>query len=208
MSENRLPCPAARRVVDRIAAEHLLLARMIGALQAWVVRCRDPGSRPDHGLFAAMLRYVEEVPNELHHPQEDRILFPALQEVAGASQVIAALEAEHAAGAAMLEALHAAHEALQAGQANALNRLSDAVDDFAEFYWAHMRTEESVLLPMALEALAPSRWEQIDASFVAANDPRSETEIASRYRELQGLITARLSEPLRGYVEEAVARPR
>ena len=81
MSDPTIPCAAAVRVVDRIKAEHVLLARIIAAMQAWVVGSREAGARADYPLFEAMLRYVQEVPDRVHHPQEDQHLFPALAAV-------------------------------------------------------------------------------------------------------------------------------
>jgi hemerythrin-like domain-containing protein len=199
-------CDAARRVTARIKAEHLLLARIIAAMQAWVVQMREPAPGADLGLFMAMLCYVEEVPNRVHHPQEDGILFPAMAGVAGAPRTIAELEAEHAAGDAMLARVHRAFEAVGKGDPNALNRLSTAVDEFAEFYWAHMRKEEQVLLPLAAAGLTQPQWQSIERNFVVVNDPLFGSELSASYRLLFEHIAARLPEPFRGFVEAAAAR--
>lgn len=198
-------CPAALRVIGRIKAEHLALARIIAAMQAWVARARGPG-RADAPLFASMLKYVEEVPDSFHHPQEDRHLFPALAGIAEAAPVVAGLEREHAEGARRLAAVRGGHDALAAGEPNALNRLATAVDEFAEFYWNHMRTEEEVLLPIAARTLSETEWLRIDGAFEVVNDPLFTSEPATRYRELYRAIAAGTPGPLRGFVEEA-ARP-
>lgn len=204
MSQYNALCEAGARVVERIRTEHVLLARIIAAMQAWVVGSREPGARPDPELFRAMLRYVEEVPDKVHHPLEDEILFPALAHIPGARAVIEELEREHAAGVRMLQALRAAHEALERGAANALNGLATAVDEFAEFYWAHMRKEEQALLPLAAGALEPGPWSAIEASFRAVNDPLFGSEVAEEYRNLHRFITSRLSGPMKGFVQDAV----
>lgn len=205
MSESTNPvCEAGRRVIDRIKAEHALLARIIAAMQAWVVQCREPGAKPDFNLFAAMLRYVEEVPDRIHHPQEDAVLFPAIADAPGARSVIAELEREHASGGAMLRLLRESYEAMKCGAPNALNRLSTAMDDFSEFYWAHMRKEEQTLLPLAAAALAPSQWEGIEKAFVAVNDPLFGSELAETYRQLYEYIAARMPDPIKGYVQAAI----
>lgn len=198
-------CEAAKRVIDRIKAEHTLLARIIAAMQAWVVQAREPGPKPDFDLFAAMLRYVEEVPDRVHHPQEDTVLFPAIADAPGARPVIAELEREHANGGAMLRQLHESYEAMKCGAPNALNRLSTAMDDFSEFYWAHMRKEEQSLLPLAAAALTPSQWEGIEKAFVAVNDPLFGSELAETYRRLYEYIAARMPDPMKGFVQGAAS---
>lgn len=198
---------AARRVIDRVKAEHVLLARIIGAMQSWVAQAREPGAKPDFDLFAAMLRYVEEVPDRIHHPQEDSVLFPAIADVPGARTVIAELEREHARGGEMLGRLRESYESMKGGGPNALNRVSTAVDEFSEFYWAHMRKEEQSLLPLAAAALTPAQWERIEKDFVAVNDPLFGSELADSYRRLRDYITSRLQGPMKGYVQDA-ARPK
>lgn len=207
MTESTKPvCEAGRRVIDRIKAEHALLARIIAAMQAWVVQRREPDSKPDYELFAAMLRYVEEVPDRVHHPQEDAVLFPAMADAPGAGPVIAELEREHAAGGEMLKQLRESFEALKGGAPNALNRLSTAMDDFSEFYWAHMRREEQSLLPLAAASLLPAKWEDIEREFVVVNDPLFGSELAETYRRLYDYIAERMQEPIKGYVKDAAPR--
>src|SRR5438093_996925 len=126
------------RAIDRIKSEHRALARILAAMQVWTVHTRGPGVRPKLALFDAMLRYVENVPDRLHHPKEDGVLFPAVARLERARAVVAELEREHAQGAAMLGELRQAFHSLIQKTPNALNQLSASVDDFAEFYWAHM----------------------------------------------------------------------
>ena len=198
-------CPAASRVIDRIKSEHLALARIIAAMQAWVVQAREPGAARDAQLFEAMLRYVAEVPDRVHHPQEDAALFPAVASLAQGRAIVAGLEREHAAGGPMLQAVGAAFEALRAGAPNALNRLSTAVDEFAEFYWAHMRKEEEELLPLAAAALPEAEWARIERSFASVDDPLFGSAPAEAYRELLRFIAGRTTGPLHRYVQEAAA---
>lgn len=205
MSPTSSPCVSAKRVIDRIHAEHRLLARIIGAMQGWVVCQREAGTDPDHELFGSMLRYVAEVPGRLHHPQEDAVLFPPMASIGGASAVIDELYAEHAAGVGMLDAVHRAHAALCAAEPNALNRLSDAVEEFAEFYWAHMRKEEEVLLPLAATGLTEAQWDRIEAAFSVVNDPLlAASPLSEEYRRLRRFITERTPEPLKSFVQGAV----
>jgi hemerythrin-like domain-containing protein len=207
MSESTKPiCGAGRRVIDRIKAEHALLARIIAAMQAWVVQSREPGAKPDYDLFAAMLRYVQEVPDRVHHPQEDAVLFPAIADAPGARAVIVELEREHALGEDMLKQLRESYESLKSGAPNALNRLSTAMDDFSEFYWAHMRKEEESLLPLAAASLAPAQWEDIEREFVVVNDPLFGSELVETYRRLYEYIAERMRDPIKGYVKAAAPR--
>ena len=197
---------AAARLNRRIRAEHIALSRVIAAMQLWVVAAREPGVACDAEVFDAMLLYVVEVPDRIHHPREDTLLFPAVAGLPGGAALVAELEAEHAAGAALLGAVRDAHHAMWRREPNALNRLSTAVDEFAEFYWAHMRKEEEVLLPLANALLGEAEWERIERGFEAVNDPLFTSAPAAAYRRLYRCIAERSPESLRGFLEEAAAR--
>lgn len=198
-------CTAGERAITRIKTEHRALARIIQAMQAWVVRAREKGASMEPGLFDAMLRYVEEVPDRLHHPREDETLLPAVAALAAGRKIAAELDEEHGRSGEMLAQVRAAFLAMTRGAPNALNRLSSAVDEFAEFYWAHMRKEEDELLPIAVEALSPAQWEKIDAEFAGNEDPLFGS-LRENYRQLYEHIVELTPEPLKAYVASAAPR--
>lgn len=183
-SANPVP-PAAAPVVDRIKAEHRALARVIGAMQALVARWRTPGANPDVGLFEAMLHYIEDVPDRLHHPKEDEVLFPAIAlRSRQGSDLIAQLQSEHARCAPMLAATRAALRRLSLQEPNALEGLATAVEEFGDFYWWHLHREEEQLLPIAYAALSASDWREIAAAFDSNVDPLFGSQRAAQYRSL------------------------
>jgi hypothetical protein len=77
-------------------------------------------------------------------------------------------------------------QALRDCEANAsqLASLKQAVDDYADFQWSHMRKEEQEILPAAERALLPADWELIDAAFKSNNDPLVGVERQQEFREL------------------------
>jgi hemerythrin-like domain-containing protein len=195
---------AAESAINRIKAEHHALACMLAAMQALVMRYREPGSKPDYGLFDSMLRYIENVPDRLHHPKEDRVLFPAIIERAGGGKaLVQELERDHAQGEPMLAELRRAFHAFRDGSANALNQLATAVDEFAEFYWYHMRKEEQQLLPLAAQHLTVADWQRVDSAFGDNTDPLFGTELTDEYRRLYQHITELAPRHLKSLLESA-----
>ena len=173
-------------------------------MQAWISRVRDAGGDRNFELFDAMLRYIENVPDRLHHPKEDQVLFPALMRNSPAAlQLIDRLERDHARGEPMIAALRGAFHALSHGAANGLNQLATAVDDFAEFYWDHMRTEEKQLLPLALVHLTADDWQRVASAFGDNTDPLFGAALADEYRELYRCIIELTPAPLKYYLEGA-----
>jgi len=193
--------PVAVPVVELIKAEHRALARVIGAMQALVTRWRTPDEKPDLDLFAAMLRYIENVPDRIHHPKEDRVLFPAIERRSRqGGELIAQLEREHARGGPMLAAIRTALERLRGAEPNALEGLATAVEEFAEFYWWHLHREEEQLLPLACASLTDDDWHQIQAAFGSNTDPLFGAECAAEYRALYERIAELSDRPLKSLV--------
>ena len=183
-SANPVPRSAAP-VVEQIKAEHRALARVIGAMQALVARWRSPDETPDPGLFEAMLHYIESVPDRVHHPKEDRVLFPAIaRRSRQGNDLIAQLEREHARCAAMLEGVRTALRRLSTKQKNSLEGLATTVEEFADFYWWHLHREEDQLLPIAYAALSDADWQEIAAAFASNTDPLFNDPRAAEYQSL------------------------
>jgi hemerythrin-like domain-containing protein len=196
------PVPAAAApVVELIKAEHRALARVIGAMQALVTRWRAPEEKPDLGLFDSMLHYIENVPDRIHHPKEDHVLFPAIERRSRqGSELIAQLGHEHARGESMLAATRSALHRLQGGEPNALEGLATAVEEFAEFYWWHLHREEEQLIPLACASLTDDDWHEIQAAFASNTDPLFGAECAAEYRALYERIAELTDKSLKSLV--------
>jgi hemerythrin-like domain-containing protein len=204
MTNTPSPPPAATRAIALIKDEHRALAHMLGAMQALVTRYRDAGNERNFELFDAMLRYIENVPDRLHHPKEDQVLFPALlRSAAAGKELVGELERDHARGEPMIAALRGAFHAFSDGTVNGLNQLATAVDDFAEFYWHHMRKEEQQLLPLAVAHLTPADWQRVESAFGDNTDPLFGAKLADDYRQLYQAIVELTPAPLKSYLEGA-----
>jgi hemerythrin-like domain-containing protein len=193
---------AAEPAIEKIKAEHRSLARVTGAMQALVTQWRAPDATPDIGLFDALLAYVENVPDRLHHPKEDDVLFPAIRRHGEAGNALLdELAREHARGAKLIAEARAALPALARRDPNALERLATAVDEFAEFYWWHMRKEEDRLLPIACACLSDAEWREIGAAFESNTDPLFGPGRDAQYARLYERIVALAPLPLRGLLD-------
>lgn len=196
--------PGAERAIALIKSEHRALARLLGAMQALVTRYQDVGVERNFELFGAMLNYIENVPDRLHHPKEDQLLFPALLRCTDtARKLVIELERDHARGGPMITTLRGAFHAFSYGTANSLNQLATAVDEFAEFYWDHMRKEEQQLLPLAVAHLADADWHRVESAFGDNTDPLFGAALAGHYRQLYQSIVELTPPPLKSYLQGA-----
>ena len=168
-----------------IQDEHRSLAAVLHALQYLVKDIRDRSRTPDFRLLHAMLYYIREYPERLHHPKEDRHLFAALKRrTHDADQAIADLDQEHAKGEQLLNELTVALSTFEAGARDGLARLAGKVNAFADFYWQHMRKEEDSVLPLAERVLSDEDWREIHDAFSTNRDPDFSKDTEEEFREL------------------------
>ena len=82
-----------------IREEHAALSAMLRSLALMIER--GPGEQAERffDVLRAMLFYIDEFPERMHHPKESDLLFPRLVRVAPELLgVVSRLEAEHAIG--------------------------------------------------------------------------------------------------------------
>ncbi len=168
-----------------IRQEHAALAAMLRSLPQLLEQSRRHGELPDFGLLRAMLFYVDEFPERVHHRKEDELLFPRLRaRCPELAATLAQLERDHEHGERAIRDLeHAllAFEVLGAPRREAFER---AVKAYVEFYLQHMALEESHILPAAQRVLDAADWAAIDTAFAANRDPLTGHEPDELYRPL------------------------
>lgn len=195
-----VPPPHAARAIALIADEHRAIAGMLSAMQGLLASYRGARSRQDLTLIEAMLIYVENVPDHVHHPKEDAVLFPAVMRHAPeGKQLVDELEHDHARGRMMLAALHDALRACRDGAIGGLDRLSRDVGQFAKFYGEHMWREERQLLPLAVAHLGAEEWQCIERAF-GENTAGASADLVGDYRRLHQCIVELMPPPLRSHL--------
>ncbi len=155
-----------------IRDEHAALAAMLRSLSLMVQR--GPGDKADQffDVLRAMLFYIDEFPERLHHPKESDLLFPKVVRAAPhLMPTIERLEKDHMNGEnAVRELQHhlVAWELLGESRREAFDT---AARGYVRFYLEHMRLEETVVLPEAEKCLSDKDWAELDAAFATNKDP-------------------------------------
>jgi hemerythrin-like domain-containing protein len=162
----------AQESIRIIRDEHAALAAMLRSLGLMVTR--GPGDEPEvfFDVLRAMLFYVDEFPERLHHPKETTLLFPKVLKLAPETQeTIEHLEKDHAHGESAVRELQ--HLLLAWELIGDSRRLAfeHAAKRYMDFYLGHMRLEESVILPAAQKVLNEADWKELDAAFATNCDP-------------------------------------
>jgi hemerythrin-like domain-containing protein len=155
-----------------IREEHAALAAVLSSLR--LMLDQGPGEAPAafFDVVRAMLFYIDEFPERQHHPKESQWLFPKLVKCSPeVAEVIAQLESEHEGGeAAVRELQHLLLGWELMGDARR-SAFEAAMERYVQFYLEHMRLEETVVLPAALQHLQPEDWAAIDAAFASNIHP-------------------------------------
>jgi len=171
-----------------IREEHAALAAMLRSIPLLLARQR--GQTPDFAALRAMLFYVDEFPEKLHHPKESELLFPRLRGYGAHSDaVLDRLDRDHAHGEQAIRGLEHAllgfemmGETDEGGSRRA--NFEKAMGFYVSFYVAHMHVEETEVLPLAEAALGPDDWAELDRAFQGNRDPLIGFDAVAAYQPL------------------------
>jgi hemerythrin-like domain-containing protein len=180
-----------------IRDEHAALAAVLRSLLMLVER--GPNDEPERffDVLRAMLFYIDEFPEKLHHPKETELLFPKLERAAPELRpVIARLDLDHHNGEGRVRALQ--HLLLGWELLGDTRRAEfvEAANTYVSFYLDHMRTEEAELLPVAERVLTQADWDELDIEFQATRDPLAGGAREPSYDRLFTRIVMRAPAPI------------
>ena len=155
-----------------IRDEHAAIAAMLRSLQMMVERGPVDEPAAFFDVLRAMLFYIDEFPERLHHPKETELLFPQVARAAPATaDAIARLDAEHHRGEAAVRELQHLLMAWELLGESRRAAFEEAARTYVAFYLEHMRLEESLILPEAEHALTEAEWHKLDAAFATNRGP-------------------------------------
>lgn len=156
-----------------IRQEHRSLGMVLNEMRRVVSDARTTHSAFDCTPLKAMLGYIRNFPDKLHHPKEDAYLFARLsQRTHEADDTIAELKQHHVSGEAVMEKLEDSLRQFEAGVPQAFDAFCAEFDSYCEAQWQHMRLEENIMLPAAEKYLSQDDWAEIAEAFGKNGDPR------------------------------------
>jgi hemerythrin-like domain-containing protein len=185
---------AATRIIQ---AEHQALAAMLRSLPMLLAEHRRRRELPDFHVLRAMLFYVDEFPEQLHHRKESELLFPKVRARSPqAREWLDRLDADHAKGEARIRELEHAllgFEMMGEPRREAFERLAQR---YVDFYLEHMGIEEQHILPLAEQVLSERDWAELDEAFGSNRDPLTGHTPDETYRALFSRIVHLVPAPL------------
>jgi len=185
-----------------IRDEHSSLSAVLRSIGLLLSESARRGLAPDFRVLRAMLFYIDEFPEKVHHTKETALLFPKIRARSSeAAAVIARLDADHARShRAVLDLQHdllALEMMSEAADAPARGlRFEAEMHAYIAAYLDHIRTEEVEVLPLAERVLTAGDWAELDAAFMHNRDPLTHREGDDAFRPLFKRILMTLPAPL------------
>jgi hemerythrin-like domain-containing protein len=177
--------------------EHQAIAAMLRSVSMLVAKAGRDQKMPDFGLLRAMLFYLDEFPERLHHAKETRLLFPKVRErCPELASVLDRLDADHARGETAIRALERALVAFEILGESRRDAFEQAMQRYVGAYLHHMAVEETQVLPSARECLTDADWAELDAAFESNRDPLTGHPASDEYRALFSKIVASAPAPI------------
>ena len=180
-----------------IRDEHSSLAAMLQSTRMLVERGPQDDARNFFDVLRAMLFYIDEFPERLHHPKETELLFPRVLKAAPeTATAIARLDHDHEyteKAVRDLQHLLIAWELMGESRRAAFTK---AFTRYVDLYLAHMHLEEQEILPAAVKHLTAEDWKALDAAFEANRDPLTGHPPSAEYEQLFSRIVRTAPAPI------------
>ena len=184
--------------LQTIRDEHASLAAMLQSMRLMVEKGPSDDHRQFFNVLRAMLFYIDEFPERLHHPKESNLLFPKVVKLTPKTMgAVDKLERDHMRSekaARDLQHILLAWELLGPGRRAAFE---EAMGQYIDAYLEHMNLEENVILPEAERCFSEEDWQLLDAAFAENADPLTgQYRPTEAYEKLFTLIVTRAPSPI------------
>ncbi|HOV03274.1 MAG TPA: hemerythrin domain-containing protein [Hyphomicrobiales bacterium] len=177
-----------RLAMKVLAREHLALrgiARVL-KMEALIV---ERGGHADVEVLRAIVEYIDEFPDKIHHPKEEDFIFAAMRRRSVEPiPVLDRLLKEHHHEYELIRRFHDQVEAYAKDPAGEAANFAFMAKSYVAFLDNHMRMENHEAFPLAQKLLTEDDWEAIDKAFAENIDPLSGEAPPDRFSELQRRI--------------------
>ncbi|MFZ6846852.1 hemerythrin domain-containing protein [Undibacterium sp. RuRC25W] len=175
--------------VDIIQHEHEHLSAVIQGMLYFVRGIEKGEPAPDLKVFRAMLYYISEYPEKVHHPKEEQFLFSKIKERTHQLDTeLDELTAQHTKGELLAHQLQDALLRYEFNGDPAFAHFHALVEQYGRFYYSHMSAEEKSIIPIAKQVLNINDWQEIDQAFIENRKHLDDAGERYRYEQLFSMI--------------------
>ncbi len=178
-------------IMVSLNAEHRHIASLLDAL----ARQSDgllPGRDADITMVRDIVKYLNDFPDEYHHPREDLLFQILSQRDPGSHEVIRQLQDGHREiYRRSRELLDLVADAETADDDGRRRQLKYPCDRYIGFYRDHINLEEGVVFRRATEKLRREDWAAVNAGSRQVDDPLFGQRVRKEYRRLSQYLGTR-----------------
>lgn len=177
---------SAINMLNRLLNEHNHILRTLNLLEMqFLDLCR--GNMPDYSLMRSIIAYIQEYPEQAHHPLEDMI-FSVLKERIDDAKLIQELITDHTKLEIDTRKLRESLETLKGGIVSS-EKFKRQLSRFLTNQRQHIYIEEIKLYPLVKTFLTKKDWKHIKSITLILNDPvfgeRTRNDYEFLFREIE-----------------------
>ena len=174
-------------MLNQLLIEHDHIRKTLNLLEMqFLDLCR--GRTPDLSLMRSIIVYIQEYPEQTHHPLEDMI-FSILLEREEKVKLLQNLMTDHTGLELVTRKLRESLESYINGSFSK-EMLKHQLSTFLIKQRQHLYTEEIEIYPLAQRILTKTDWEKIQSTVPRRDDPvfgkRTQNDYERLYREIEG----------------------
>ena len=173
-------------MLDRLLVEHDHILKTLNLLEKqFLDLCR--GGSPDYSLMRSIIVYIQEYPEQAHHPLEDMI-FSILLDRHDDVRQIQKLITDHTDLENVTRKLRESLELLKRGDISE-DELKQRLSKFLVRQRQHLYIEEKKIYPLIKQLITTEDWERIQKIVPLIEDPvfgkRTRSDYELLYREIE-----------------------
>ena len=176
-------------MLSRLLTEHDHIRRTLNLLEIqFLDLCR--GNTPDYSIMLSIVVYIQEYPEQAHHPLEDAIFSVLLERVEDV-KLIRNLITDHTDLEAVTRNLRESLEFLKNGAvygAVYMDELKHRLAEFLSRQRRHLYAEEMDVYPLIQRVLTDQDWKDIQSIVPLMDDPVFGERTRNDYERLHRMI--------------------
>jgi hemerythrin-like domain-containing protein len=171
-------------VIEVLRQEHRNIEKLLQVLEQ-ELSVFDRGERPDYEVIGRVFDYFQEYPDSCHHPKEDMIFDKLRSRHPAALKKMTDIRAEHEEEKSRLRHAAQAVERVLGDHDLVREAIGEIIRDFITHERQHMKMEEQIFFPAALDALQSTDWADIALKFADRCDPLNGPDLEQKFGMLR-----------------------
>ena len=177
-------------VIGRLLKQHDHIVRTLNLLELQFLElCR--GREPDYRIMLSVVAYIQEFPEQVHHPAEDAIFSIFIEQGGDREDIARKLITDHTEIERITRQLRNRIEAMISNETEGRVDLTSELSTFLLRQRRHIYAEERLVFPQLNEILTEQDWDRVTAMVPGLEDPVFGERTQADYERLYRVIESR-----------------